>query len=118
MYKFWLEGVVDCPEFLVNLDVLKWFVVLLFFLMDSIGVISFSFIVDSPFLMLRVASQFGLELIAHWNFHDFYTEHIQDEANRRLFRQMRVVDNDGIFPAAQWEVASFYLAFVFRKKSV
>ncbi|KAJ8729278.1 hypothetical protein PYW08_000859 [Mythimna loreyi] len=117
-YDFHLEGVVDCPEFLVNFK-----------------------------LFTKLASEFGLELVYKARFADFFKDHsekyrhllqrivcfesyppppgkalIADEAEYEHAKQFweskdnkNERDRVGTMSTCEWEVATVYMAFAFRK---
>nr|XP_021185981.2 mRNA cap guanine-N7 methyltransferase [Helicoverpa armigera] len=117
-YDFHLEGVVDCPEFLVNFK-----------------------------LFTKLAMDFGLELVYKARFADFYKDHsekyrqllqkivcfesyppppgkelIADETEYEHAKQCwDAKDNKterdrlGTMSSCEWEVATVYMAFAFRK---
>ncbi|KAH9490360.1 hypothetical protein Btru_041584 [Bulinus truncatus] len=129
MYNFHLEGVVDCPEFLVYFPVLE-----------------------------KMAAQFGMKLIKKQTFADFFKENIKNRENLNLLNVMQALEPfpplEGTDPAssktedyltaqqflnsvveshqseksdshrsqrigtlslAEWEAATIYLVFVFQK---
>ncbi|CAK1602912.1 unnamed protein product [Parnassius mnemosyne] len=117
-YDFHLEGVVDCPEFLVNFN-----------------------------LFVKLAAEYGLELIYKGGFSDFYKEY--SESYKQLLHRIKCFENYpappgreliaeeaeykhaktfwedksdkteksnlGTISSSEWEVATVYMAFVFRK---
>ncbi|XP_022821047.1 mRNA cap guanine-N7 methyltransferase [Spodoptera litura] len=117
-YDFHLEGVVDCPEFLVNFK-----------------------------LFTKLASDYGLELIYKARFADFFKDHsekyrhllqkivcfesyppppgkelIADEKEYEHAKQYweskenkTERDRIGTMSTSEWEVATVYMAFAFRK---
>lgn len=116
-YDFHLEGVVDCPEFLVNFE-----------------------------LFVKLASEFGLELIYKAGFADFYNDHLDNykqllqrimcfenypalhgkqligeeedyEHVQSYFDSNKKSSHDsvGTMSLREWEVATIYMAFVFKK---
>jgi len=124
-YNFHLEGVVDCPEFLVNFAALE-----------------------------KMAGQFGMKLVKKTTFADFFKIHSQNRDNARLLGNMQALEPyppwDGVEPAsskpedysyvrekfnaalesqasgqrprkigtlslAEWEASTVYLVFVFQK---
>jgi len=86
-YTFSLVDAVEgVPEYLVNISVLK-----------------------------QLANEKGLELIAVQNLHDFYKANIKTPSNVDLLRKMKVLNDQFRIPANNWEVAGFYIVFVFRK---
>ncbi|XP_059158129.1 mRNA cap guanine-N7 methyltransferase-like [Physella acuta] len=127
MYNFHLEGVVDCPEFLVYFPVLE-----------------------------KMAAQFGMKLVNKHTFADFFKENLQSKDNLSLLNAMQALEpyppmegtepmsakeedykiakefhtsvNDseqadqhrrppriGTLSQAEWEAATIYLVFVFQK---
>ncbi|CAG5114777.1 unnamed protein product, partial [Candidula unifasciata] len=130
MYNFHLEGVVDCPEFLVYFPVLE-----------------------------RMAAMYGLKLIKKQRFSDFFKENLHNKDNLSLLSTMQALepyppvegaetvssrDEDyqvakdfllsvsksgekeqsgrqyqqkqiGTLSQAEWEAATLYLVFVFQK---
>lgn len=117
-YDFHLEGVVDCPEFLVNFE-----------------------------LFVKLAAEFGLELVYKARFADFYKDHSKNykqllnrimcfesypappgkeligedsdyEHAKKFFEQAeKKNENDriGTMSKSEWEVATIYMAFAFKK---
>ncbi|KAL4712928.1 hypothetical protein ACJJTC_011998 [Scirpophaga incertulas] len=115
-YDFHLEGVVDCPEFLVNFEV-----------------------------FVKLAAQYGLELVYKAKFSDFYQqyaekhkqllhriicletypappgkkligdesdyEHVQAAYDEKSARNKQI----GTMSACEWDVATIYMAFAFKK---
>ncbi|KAM3964812.1 RNA guanine-7 methyltransferase [Aphomia sociella] len=118
-YDFHLEGVVDCPEFLVNFE-----------------------------LFVMLAAEYGLELVYKARFSDFYKDHsekykqllhrimcfesypappgkdlIGEEAEyehaRRFYENLdkkNERDRIGTMSMCEWEVATVYMAFAFKKR--
>nr|CAD7460200.1 unnamed protein product [Timema tahoe] len=118
-YGFHLEGVVDCPEFLVHFPTLE-----------------------------RLAEKFGLELVFKKSFKDYYLQ-FKEEGRSLLgkmqaletyppFHDSPLLSKDpddyehvqqymqrstghrkvGTLSRAEWEAASLYLVFAFRKRKV
>lgn len=117
-YDFHLEGVVDCPEFLVNFD-----------------------------LLVKLASEYGLELVYKAGFADFFKDHKEkykqllqkincfetyppgpgksllgddkEYEHAKLFWDNKDNTNErdkiGTMSTCEWEVATIYMAFVFKK---
>ncbi|XP_046961581.1 mRNA cap guanine-N7 methyltransferase [Vanessa cardui] len=115
-YDFHLEGVVDCPEFLVNFE-----------------------------LFVKLAKEYGLELVYKAGFADFFKDYsgkyrdllqrikcfesYPATANRELIGEEKdyehakdymanmteKTDNVGTMSKSEWEVATIYLAFVMKK---
>ncbi|XP_047544715.1 mRNA cap guanine-N7 methyltransferase [Vanessa atalanta] len=115
-YDFHLEGVVDCPEFLVNFE-----------------------------LFVKLAKEYGLELIYKAGFADFFKDYsgkyrdllqrikcfesYPATGNRELIGEEKdyehakdymanmsdKTDNVGTMSKCEWEVATIYLAFVMKK---
>ncbi|XP_063839205.1 mRNA cap guanine-N7 methyltransferase [Ostrinia nubilalis] len=118
-YDFNLEGVVDCPEFLVNFE-----------------------------LFVKLAAEFGLELIYKAKFSDFYKDHSEKykqllhriicfesypappgkeligdvaeyEHARKYWEELedkKERDRIGTMSVCEWEVATIYMAFAFKKR--
>ncbi|XP_064467444.1 mRNA cap guanine-N7 methyltransferase-like [Ornithodoros turicata] len=125
-YDFHLEGVVDCPEFLVHIDLLK-----------------------------ELARGYGMELVYKKRFEDFFDQFKEDSEGRMLLRKMQALEtyppgrdcasvgnvpqdyeyaaqeverlkgeaeghNDkvqvGTLSKAEWEALSIYIVFAFQKK--
>lgn len=118
-YDFHLEGVVDCPEFLVNFE-----------------------------LFTKLAADYGLELVYKARFADFFKNHSEkykqllhrivcfesypalpgktlmgEEAEydhaRAIWDEMENKndrDRIGTMSVSEWEVATIYMAFVFKKQ--
>ncbi|XP_013201244.2 mRNA cap guanine-N7 methyltransferase [Amyelois transitella] len=118
-YDFHLEGVVDCPEFLVNFD-----------------------------LLTKLASEYGLELVYKARFADFYKDHSENykqllqriiclesypappgkeligaeaeyEHAHAFWESMEKRserDRIGTMSKCEWEVATIYMAFAFKKQ--
>lgn len=130
-YDFHLEGVVDCPEFLVHFPAMK-----------------------------KLAEQYGMSCVTKLCFADFFKEHCANRENNRLLGNMQALEpyppfhgvepasskpedyasvaefykelsvgsggdsNDsrgprklGTLSLAEWEAATVYLVFVFQKVS-
>jgi mRNA (guanine-N7-)-methyltransferase len=88
-YNFTLDAnVEDCPEYLVHFPSLQ-----------------------------ELARDYELELVLLSNFHDFYSEFSGEKYGefRDLFRQMRVLDENGTISADEWDAIYIYTAFAFRK---
>lgn len=117
-YDFHLEGVVDCPEFLVNFK-----------------------------LFTMLAAEYGLELVYKAGFADFFKDHSEryrqllqkircfesyppppgkkliaeeneyETAKEFLENKQEKTDRDqlGTMSTCEWEVATVYMAFVFKK---
>jgi len=66
-------------------------------------------------VLKQLANEKGLELIAVQNLHDFYKANIKTPSNVDLLRKMKVLNDQFRIPANNWEVAGFYIVFVFRK---
>lgn len=62
-YDFHLEGVVDCPEFLVNFDVLK-----------------------------ELAAEFDLTLVYRKRFEEFFSQYKDDEEGKTLLIRMQALE--------------------------
>ncbi|CAH0404958.1 unnamed protein product [Chilo suppressalis] len=118
-YDFHLEGVVDCPEFLFNFD-----------------------------LFVKLAAQYGLELVYKARFSDFYKDHSEKykqllnriicfesypappgkeligeaseyEHAQIIWDQMEKKNERdclGTMSMCEWEVATVYMAFAFKKQ--
>ncbi|XP_053601376.1 mRNA cap guanine-N7 methyltransferase [Plodia interpunctella] len=118
-YDFHLEGVVDCPEFLVNFD-----------------------------LLVKLASEYGLELVYKARFADFYKDHSEKYKQllqriicfesypappgkeligadieyehalnfRESMEKKTEQDRIGTMSKCEWEVATIYMAFAFKKQ--
>lgn len=119
-YKFHLDGVVDCPEFLVYFPVLE-----------------------------KLAKQFGLKLIYRKRFEDFFEDSKKNRQNQTLLSKMNALqafpldareeanakESDfvhaknymkqhhldhstklGTLSKSEWEAASLYVVFVFQKE--
>mmetsp|Transcript_15216 Transcript_15216/g.16921 ORF Transcript_15216/g.16921 Transcript_15216/m.16921 type:complete len:168 (+) Transcript_15216:578-1081(+) len=85
-YQFYLHGAVDAPEYLVHFPTL-----------------------------VRLAKEYGLELVAKPTFHEFYKTNVSNPQHKTLMRRMKVLNAAGTMPENNWEVAGFYLVFVFYK---
>ncbi|GBG73057.1 hypothetical protein CBR_g12774 [Chara braunii] len=89
-YQFHLEDAVDCPEYLVPMQVLQW-----------------------------KADQYDLDLEVKENFHEYIHKHCQEPENAELMRKMGVLGNDKqgtVISEDEWDAAYLYLVFVFRKR--
>lgn len=125
-YDFHLEGVVDCPEFLVHIDLLQ-----------------------------ELAQGFGLELVYKKRFEDFFDQFKEDSEGKMLLRRMGALETYppggddrpmgkepkdyecaaeevqrlkqeeessyrkvqvGTLSKAEWEALSVYIVFAFQKK--
>ena len=49
------------------------------------------------------------------DFHEFFVYEHDKRAQRQLLNQMRVLNEQHTIPLEEWEIASLYLVFVFRK---
>ncbi|KAK3799138.1 hypothetical protein RRG08_051413 [Elysia crispata] len=126
MYNFHLEGVVDCPEFLVYFPMLE-----------------------------RLAAQFGLKLVKKWSFAEFFKHNVRHKESLTLLSTMQALEpfpsiggtepmstekddykyahqflsslteshsqdhrrplRIGTLSQAEWDAATIYLVFVFEK---
>eukprot|EP00123_Amoebidium_parasiticum_P009788 comp19706_c0_seq1/m.23448 comp19706_c0_seq1/g.23448 ORF comp19706_c0_seq1/g.23448 comp19706_c0_seq1/m.23448 type:complete len:315 (-) comp19706_c0_seq1:11-955(-) len=87
-YLFTLVDAIDtCPEFLVHFHHLE-----------------------------GLAREYGLELLLHQRFHEFYQEAVREPTNVDLMVRMRVFDQNGTIDRHQWEAIGYYVLFAFQKK--
>lgn len=88
-YYFMLEDAVEeCPEYIVHFPTFK-----------------------------RIAAEYGLELVLEQNFHEYFVRNFEKPKNLRSLHTMRVLGDNGQFPADQWDVAYLYKTFAFRKST-
>ncbi|XP_038077712.1 mRNA cap guanine-N7 methyltransferase-like [Patiria miniata] len=123
-YDFHLEGVVDCPEFLLYFPLLE-----------------------------EMAKKYQMEIVYCKTFHEFFDEHSKDPENNRLFGKMKSLEQYppdrnttassttegdyshaeerlnqlkertdrfiklGTLSKSEWEATSLYLVFAFRKET-
>ncbi|KAI9338215.1 guanine-N(7)-methyltransferase [Obelidium mucronatum] len=87
-YYFQLEDAIDdCPEYVFHF----------------------------PTFVQKAAAR-GLELVYEKPFHDLFTEETQDRENLSLLYKMRVLDDNGVISADEWEVSGVYMAIALRKR--
>ncbi|EKE39681.1 hypothetical protein ENUP19_0169G0011 [Entamoeba nuttalli] len=60
----------------------------------------------------KICEEHGLKLIGFWDFHQFYREWIKFQEYNELLDKMGKID---YMPNNQWEIISYYCAFVFQK---
>jgi mRNA (guanine-N7-)-methyltransferase len=68
-------------------------------------------------LLERLGNAIGLELIESSNFHEFYSKMKDSPENQQLLQSMRVFNFNGTLSNHEWQVASMYRTFVFRKRA-
>ncbi|KAA0186648.1 hypothetical protein HAZT_HAZT008182 [Hyalella azteca] len=73
-YQFFLEGAVDCPEFLVHQPTLKSFILMMYR------------------LCLKLCLKYGLECVYQKRFSDVYKDAMQDEQSRMLLQKMSALE--------------------------
>jgi len=86
-YYFNLDDAIDqCPEFILHMPT-----------------------------FVELAKEYGLSLVVEMDFHEFFVYEHDKRAQRQLLNQMRVLNEQHTIPLEEWEIASLYLVFVFRK---
>ncbi|KAJ3071785.1 mRNA cap guanine-N7 methyltransferase [Podochytrium sp. JEL0797] len=65
---------------------------------------------------VKKAAERGLELVYEKPFHELFLEESQDRENLSLLYKMRVVDDNGVISADEWEVSGVYMAIALRKR--
>eukprot|EP01095_Lingulamoeba_sp_RSL-Kostka_P003424 TRINITY_DN143_c4_g1_i1.p1 TRINITY_DN143_c4_g1~~TRINITY_DN143_c4_g1_i1.p1 ORF type:complete len:397 (+),score=123.44 TRINITY_DN143_c4_g1_i1:133-1323(+) len=86
-YLFSLESAVDnCPEYLVNFK-----------------------------LFTEIAKEYGLEIIEHLSFHDFFRKYRKNQKYLDLLYRMRVLNEEGSISKEEWEAIGIYKTFTFKK---
>ncbi|TFK89266.1 hypothetical protein K466DRAFT_645030 [Polyporus arcularius HHB13444] len=67
---------------------------------------------------VRMASEYGLELVYKKEFHQIFEEHAEHPEFAPLLERMRVVDSNGEshMDEDQWEAANVYVGFAFEKR--
>ncbi|RPD59104.1 hypothetical protein L226DRAFT_510173 [Lentinus tigrinus ALCF2SS1-7] len=67
---------------------------------------------------VRLASEYGLQLVYKKEFHEIYEEHSEHPDFAPLLQRMRVVDANGEsqMDEDQWEAANVYIGFAFEKR--
>ncbi|KAJ3146639.1 mRNA cap guanine-N7 methyltransferase [Geranomyces variabilis] len=89
-HKYWFElkdAIDNCPEYLLRFPA-----------------------------FVKLAGEYGLELVYKEKFHDLYQKESQNPQYRDLLTRMNVLNPEGTMSADEWEVAGLYMAFAFRKK--
>ncbi|KAJ3159971.1 mRNA cap guanine-N7 methyltransferase [Geranomyces michiganensis] len=88
-HKYWFElkdAIDNCPEYLLRFPA-----------------------------FIRLAGEYGLELVYKEKFHDLYQKGSTNPQYRDLLTRMNVLNPEGTMSADEWEVAGLYMAFAFRK---
>jgi len=86
-YFFNLDDAIDqCPEFLLHMPT-----------------------------FVRLAKEYGLSLVLEMDFHEFFVYEHDKSKQKDLLQRMRVLNEQHTIPLEEWEIASLYLVFVFRK---
>ncbi|XP_004292005.1 PREDICTED: uncharacterized protein LOC101313768 [Fragaria vesca subsp. vesca] len=86
-YMFHLEGVVDCPEWIVPFHVFK-----------------------------SLAEEYDLELVFVKNFHEFVHQYLELPKYVDLMRKIGALGDQSTLSQDEWEVAHLYSSFVLRKR--
>jgi len=85
-----------------------------FFLEDAIYSLP-EYLVHFP-TFVKLAGEYGLDLILKERFHDFYQRNINIPENMSLFHGMRCVNSEGTISEDEWEASGVYLTFAFQKR--
>lgn len=93
-YNFHLEGVVDCPEFLVYFPMLEKYEKLLVLLKYQIVQCTskLSYVLNKVFLfeiVLRLAEDYGMKLLYRKSFAEFFSENAEKGEYRGLLNRMQ-----------------------------
>ncbi|KAL6218684.1 hypothetical protein ACLB2K_011894 [Fragaria x ananassa] len=86
-YMFHLEGVIDCPEWIVPFHV-----------------------------FISLSEEYDLELVFVKNFHEFVHQYLEQPKYVDLMRKIGALGDQSTLSQDEWEVAHLYSSFVLRKR--